>query len=167
MPVCWGCCHGHLVKGTITPVRFPLQGSLEMQGGSRVKGRGAWHWHCCGTTAHLDLSFPCHQQPALAPAKGCWTLWKFLQGQKQRLSSPLFPMAGEAWLTGRAHPRRGWARQLPPQVQGKPAGQAARCHPARRQREGGERGSSLELGAAGPCGPQCGTPRAGLMNNPG
>lgn len=55
----------------------------------------------------LNFSFPAiagwlsHQQPAMAPVKGCWTLCKFLEGQKYHLSSRLSLMGGETWLTGR------------------------------------------------------------------
>lgn len=154
------------------PARFPPQGNLEMQGGSSVEGRGAWHWHCCGggcrsllpplssripwvpkglwaplpwapaafaqghSLAELALPLSHHSTPwpflSLPPAagpgpgKGCWTLWKFLEGQKQRLTSRALPDGRRSRLTGRAHPCHGRARQLPPQVVGKPAGQTAR-----------------------------------------
>lgn len=54
-------------------------------------------------------------QPAVAPVKVCWVLWKFLEGQKHPLSSRPFPMVctsteeGASWLAGRGNPRHGWA----------------------------------------------------------
>lgn len=172
-PVCWGCCHVHLVKTITPPIHFPPPKRCEKGTGiSKYREGAEWRAGLPDTGHHLQpceggggprpflpllsscvsfwppaldpfslsreqllwpqaapicpafaqghslaelgfpLALPQHtltcsfpaiagsatlclcQQPALAPGKGCWARWKFLEGQKHRLSSRLFLMGG-------------------------------------------------------------------------
>lgn len=76
-PICLAFAQGH----SLAQLGFPLAPPQ--------------HTLTCSSPAIAgSATLCCCQQPAVAPVKGCWTLWKFLEGQKHHLGSRLFLMGG-------------------------------------------------------------------------